>query len=247
MYNRFSERRKSLIVAIVAFAALLAPFSSSAFLPSIPQICDDLHTTPTILNATVAIYIFVIGVVPLLWAPYAGLYGRRPIYLVSLPIYTLGSLGVALSNSLAALIITRIIQGAGSSAVLSVGAGTIGDLYPRHRRGAAMGYFYSGILIGPALAPAIAGVLSEYVRPLGSGWRAMQWLLFAMGVVACVLCAVCFPETSHKRGIEVLREERRERGEMEGGGWVRRVWRDTVFLNPVGSVLLLRQPHILAV
>lgn len=49
--------------------------------------------------------------------------GRRPIYLLSLPIFALGSLGVALSNSLAALIVTRIIQGAGSSAVLSVGAG----------------------------------------------------------------------------------------------------------------------------
>lgn len=55
----------------------------------------------------------------------AGLYGRRPIYLVSLPIFTLGSMGVALSNSLAALIATRILAGIGSSAVLSVGAGEL--------------------------------------------------------------------------------------------------------------------------
>lgn len=48
------------------------------------------------------------------------------------------------SRNLGQLILCRVIQGIGSSAVLSVGAGTIGDLYPREERGTAMGYFYGG-------------------------------------------------------------------------------------------------------
>ncbi|GAA5915376.1 hypothetical protein JCM6882_000236 [Rhodosporidiobolus microsporus] len=265
MYARFTDRQKSVYVAIVSFAALLAPFASSSFLPSIPQISEELNTTPTIINVTVAIYILVIGLFPLAWAPYAGVYGRRPIYIVSLPIFALGSLGCALSQSLAALIVTRIIQGIGSCSVLSVGAGTIGDLYRKEQRGSAMGFFYLGVLVGPATAPAIAGILTEYAHPIGQGWRAMQWLLFAMGVLASILCFFFFPETAHVRGVDLIRRERlearaaqlgvdpdeldeREREERAGMGWARRkvkgfVW---VWCNPLAPLRLLIHPNILA-
>ncbi|KAK4049269.1 hypothetical protein OIV83_004205 [Microbotryomycetes sp. JL201] len=225
MYARFSERRKSLIVAIVAYVALLA----------------------------LCIYILTLAVTPLLWAPYAGVYGRRPIYLVSLPIFTLGCLGTALSNNLASLIVTRVISGAGSSSVLSVGAGTISDLYEKERRGKAMGSFYAGILIGPAVAPAVAGVLTEYVKPDGTGWRAMQWLLFAMGASGALLCAFCLPETAHQRGVDLIREERKQLAIEEGRNgdvteqkpW----WKPDVtivWMNPLRPLRLLLLPHILA-
>ena len=239
-----SERKKKCLVAIVSFAALLAPFSSSCFLPSIPAIDEALHTTATILDATVSIFLVVIGIFPLLWAPYAGLYGRRPIYLLSLPIFTLGSLGVALAPSLGILILTRIIQGAGSSAVLSVGAGTIGDLYPRATRGSGMGLFYMGVLVGPATAPGIAGLLTQYVP---HGWRAMQWLLCAMGGLASLLVLFFLPETIHTRGLDVVREKRIAEGRMprEGGSWWSRQM--IVVLNPLKGVKLLAQPHILLI
>ena len=174
------------------------------------------------------------------------MYGRRPIYLFSLPIFTLGSMGVALSPSLGILILTRIIQGAGSSAVLSVGAGTIADLYPRAVRGTRMGVFYTGVLVGPATAPGIAGVLTEYV-PNGYGWRAMQWLLCGMGGVASLLVLFFLPETIHARGIDAIREQRIAEGRVpkEGGSWWSR--QVIVVLNPLRGVKLLAQPHILLI
>ena len=72
-YARFSDRRKSAIVAIVAYAALLAPFSSSSFLPSIPNISSDLSTSPETINVSIAIFIVVLALFPLFWAPYAGM------------------------------------------------------------------------------------------------------------------------------------------------------------------------------
>lgn len=128
----------------------------------------------------------------------------------------------------------------------------------------SQGFFYSGILLGPSLAPAIAGVLTEYVS---HGWRAMQWLLCAMGALGCVLVFFALSETSHVRGIDLIREERREAREnaakelQAGGGEVVEkkarsglagVWeqwtRDwvVVFINPLGPLKLLARPHILA-
>ncbi|SCV68223.1 BQ2448_344 [Microbotryum intermedium] len=240
LYDRFSDRTKKMIVALVAVSAFMAP---------IPAISEDLNTTPTIINITVAVYIFTIGAMPLAWAPYSGLYGRRPIYLCSLPIFALGSMGVALSDNLATLIVTRTIQGIGSSAVLSVGAGSIGDIYQRQERGTAMGYFYSGILIGPAVAPAIAGLLSEYVKG-NYGWRVMQWILCGLGIIVSVLCFLYFPETAHEIPIEGIIEARRQKRADEGLPTEPR-WKSSlmsfVWLNPLAPLRLLLLPHILSI
>lgn len=78
----------------------------------------DLNTTPSVINYTVAIFLVTIGIAPLFWSPLSGFYGRRPIYLVSMPIHVVASIGVALSNNVGAIIGTRILQGFGGSCVV---------------------------------------------------------------------------------------------------------------------------------
>lgn len=94
----------------------LTAVASSVFLPSIPQMAAELHTTAAIIDYTVAIYIVTIGVAPLLWSPLSGFYGRKPIYLASMPIMAVASIGVAQSRNVGSIIGTRILQGFGGSA-----------------------------------------------------------------------------------------------------------------------------------
>lgn len=89
---------------------------------------------------------------------------------------------------------TRILQGIGSSAVLSVGAGTVGDIYRPTERANAMAWFYSGVLLGPALSPILAGMFTEYTAIT---WRATQYFMCGASALAFALLALCFPETSH--------------------------------------------------
>ena len=77
---------------------------------------SDLHTTAAVIDYTVAIYILTTGIAPLLWSPLSGFYGRKPIYLVSMPIMAVASIGVAQSRNVGAIIGTRILQGFGGSA-----------------------------------------------------------------------------------------------------------------------------------
>ena len=123
-----------------------------------------------------------------------------------------------------------------------------------------------GILVGPATAPAIAGILTEYVRPEGTGWRAMQWLLMALGFSAFALVALFLPETAHVKGVDVVRQERLQRRADDAGvevealerdeekrragmGWARKKWDELVWvwINPLGPVKLLAHPTILAI
>ena len=75
----------------------------------------DLHTTDSVIDYTVAIYILTIGIAPLLWSPLSGFYGRKPIYLASMPIMAVASIGVAQSKNVGAIIGTRMLQGFGAS------------------------------------------------------------------------------------------------------------------------------------
>ncbi|THV06858.1 MFS general substrate transporter [Dendrothele bispora CBS 962.96] len=222
-YDRFSRERKWAIVGIISCCGLLPLFVSGSFFPTIPDIAKDLDTTGSVVSLTVSISVLAACIGALFGATYSGFYGRKPVYLCSLPLLVIGSVGVALSSSVPSLMIWRFIQTTGGAPGLSVGAGVIGDIYRLEERGTAMGVFFSACLLGPALAPFVGGLVTQFFS-----WRIMQFGLGACGLLILLLVATCFPETSipGSRGID----KRRFR-------WI----------NPFKTLLLLRSPNLLAV
>ncbi|KAJ2400818.1 hypothetical protein GGI23_001797 [Coemansia sp. RSA 2559] len=192
-YSPFSTKNKMMIVAIIALAGLVSPLSANMFYPSIQTVRDDLHTSQSAVTWAVTAYLIGLAVFPLMWSNLADRYGRKPIYMISMLVFTCGSVGCALSKSLVALIISRVIQAAGSSAVQSSGAGTISDIYPREQRGTALGIYYLGPLLGPCLGPLIGGYIGQDV-----GWRWVFWVLAILGGIMTLLATFVLPET-HRR------------------------------------------------
>ncbi|WWD20555.1 hypothetical protein CI109_105031 [Kwoniella shandongensis] len=231
IYDRFTESQKKRILAVVAYSAIIAPMTSSVFFPSIPQMSADLHTSASVINYTVAVFIVTIGIAPVIWSPFAGFYGRRPIFLASMPIMVVASIGVALSKNVGALIGTRILQGIGSSCFLSVGAGCVGDIYRPTERGRAMATFYAGVLLGPAISPIIAGIFTEYTP---ATWRSTQYFLAGCGALSVVLTLFLLPETSHPPLPHTKLKE--EQGKKF-------VW---YWCNPFSSLGLVRWPNVAA-
>ncbi|KZS89819.1 MFS general substrate transporter, partial [Sistotremastrum niveocremeum HHB9708] len=230
IYDRFSFRRKQTIVTIVSCCGLLTFFTSSSFTPTIPQIAQDLNTTGSVVNFSVGLFVFMAAFGSLFWSRYSGYYGRQPIYVASLPVYFLGSIGVALCRNVPELMIFRALQAFGSCAFQSVGAGTIADIFRLEERGRAMGVFYCLALVGPAVAPFVGGLVAER-----SSWRAMQGCLGVVGLIALLLVILLLPETMHPgtRGID------RAQTELVNG---EKKARRFVFLNPFSALALMRSP-----
>ncbi|KXN87016.1 Quinidine resistance protein 1 [Leucoagaricus sp. SymC.cos] len=233
VYRRFSPAKKRVIVAIVSWGGLVPFFTSGTFIPSIPQIAKELHTTGEAVSFAVSIYILAAAFGSLIGSAYATFYGRRPAYLYSLPVMFIGSIGVARAQSVRQLLIFRFLQALGASPGTSVGFGVIGDIYRLEERGRAMGSYYGATLVGLALAPMIGGFFAHQFS-----WRFLHLTLaaFALGAFLCIL--FYFPETSHpgSRGVDKL--------EREGG--VHPGWRP-IILNPFSQLDMLRSPSILAV
>lgn len=184
---------KHIIVFIVAFAAICGPMGTSIMLPAIDDIVEDLNTQVSIVNISVGIYLLALGIVPLWWSAFSETYGRRNIYIISFTLFVGFSTGCALSPNIAALIIFRVLTGGCSASVQAVGAGTIGDLYIQDERGAAMGWYYLGPLMGPFLAPILGGAVAQ-----AWGWRATQWVLVIASGIADLLIIFALPETLRK-------------------------------------------------
>lgn len=175
---------------MIALAAMVAPMGSSIFLPAMQDVAETLHTTADVVNVSFGIYMLALGIFPLWWSSFSEFNGRRTVYIVSFTLFVGMTIGCALSPSIGALMVFRILSGGAAASVQAVGAGTISDVFPTTERGRAMGYFYIGPLCGPLIAPILGGVISTKW-----GWRGTQWFLVIVGAVTLLLLTFALPET----------------------------------------------------
>ncbi|CAK5262229.1 unnamed protein product [Mycena citricolor] len=235
-YARFSRSQKRTISALVSYSGLLPLFAGGSFIPSIPEIAHDLGSTPKVISLAVSISIFSAAVGSMTFATYSSFYGRRPMYMVGLPLLCIGSLGVGTSTRIPELLFWRFVQAFGASGGMSVGGGIIADIYSLTERGTAMGIFHAASLLGNALAPIVGGWVAHY-----TSWRYLQFGLCLSGALLWLLMLLYLPETSHPgiTGWEKLIEAEHAEGKEDDGRF-RWAW-----LNPLECLWYLRSPVIL--
>ncbi|KAI0785153.1 major facilitator superfamily domain-containing protein [Abortiporus biennis] len=181
--RQWSRTRKGIILSVISAAAMIAGLGANILNPAIAEIQSELHASNSKISLSLSLFILIQGAVPLVWSAFSEIYGRKKIYLSSLALCTIGCVVSAVAKSVNVLIGMRCIQGAGSSAVISIGAATLADIYDPHERGTMMGLYYSAPLLGPVLGPILGGALTQ-----GFDWRATFWFL----VIFTGLCFVMF-------------------------------------------------------
>ncbi|KAH7223510.1 major facilitator superfamily domain-containing protein [Fusarium oxysporum] len=205
IFDKVSSRRKVAIVAVLSFGAFLSPISSTSVLAATPEVAKTFSSTGSIINLSNAAYMIVMALSPLFWGPMSQVYGRRSAALSSSTIFFLLSLATALAPDLTSFIVFRAASAFGGTAFILIGPACIGtpgqsDIYRPIERGAAMGWFLTGTLVGPAFGPFLGGIIVTY-----SSWRSIFWLqtgLAATGVLG-VYFVVC--ETAHHLKINDLK------------------------------------------
>lgn len=250
--KHYTRRIKWYITFVVALAAVAAPMGSAIIFPSLIQISDDLHTSPTVTNLSAALYMLSMSIFPLWWSSFSETLGRRTIYLTSFTLFLLFNILAALSKNIAMLIIMRMLGGGAAASVQAVGAGTIADVWDVRERGKAMGIFYLGPLCGPLLAPIIGGALAEKF-----GWRSTQWFLAIYGGAVLVFLFFALPETlkaTKSPSSEAEKDLAFDRPNLARTISRQSVQRKTakyiktakrVFLDPLKIILYLRFPAVL--
>ncbi len=187
------------LTLILAGLAMLGPFSIDTYLPSFESIANDFGVAPVLVQQTLSTYLACFAMMMLFHGTLSDSFGRRPVILASLVVYTLASAGAALSPSLGWLIAFRALQG------LSAGAGTVvGRAMIRDRlSGAHAQKMLSDVTVVFAVAPAVAPVLGGWME-VGFGWRSVFVLLCVLGVLLAVGCWHLLPESLPKERRQVF-------------------------------------------
>jgi multidrug resistance protein len=189
--QNWTAKKKWGIIAALAAVTLITPLASSFFAPGVPQVLKAFHETSNIMAAfVVSVYILGFAIGPLIIAPMSELYGRNWLYNICNLLFVIFNVACALSKSMGMLIAFRFLAGCAGSAPLTLGGGTIADMFPPQQRAGAMAIWSMGPLLGPVVGPVCGGFLVEAMS-----WNWVFWILAIFGGAFGLLLLVVGRET----------------------------------------------------
>lgn len=177
-------RKELVMVGVLLTGTLLAVLNLTMLSPALPAIMSDLGVDATTAQWLTSVYALVEAVVIPLSAYLVGRFTTRQLFITALSVFTAGSLAAVVAPNFWVLLLGRIMQAACTGAVMPMVFTVILLVFPREKRGTAMGVI--GLIIGfaPAVGPSLSGLLVDSV-----GWRALFAIVTALGVVVVVLAA----------------------------------------------------------
>jgi DHA1 family bicyclomycin/chloramphenicol resistance-like MFS transporter len=185
---------------LLAVLGMLGPFSIDTYLPAFAGIAASLGATPLQMQQTLSAYLFGFAFMALFHGAISDSFGRRPVVLWGLAVFTLASVGCALSQSIGQLIFFRGLQGLSTGAGIVIARAVVRDMYAPHQAQKVMSQITIFFGVAPAIAPLVGGWLL-----LHSSWHAVFWFLAAIGLALWVANYRLLPETLHLSQRQSLR------------------------------------------
>lgn len=124
-------------------------------------IAADIGTTTQRASYFTTIYILCSGVVPMFLAPLSNLYGRRLLYLVTVPIGIAANIGSAFASTYGGIVVGRAFNGIGMSFCVTGGAAVIADMFPMGERGLWLGFYALSVCACPLFLSLLFLILPQ--------------------------------------------------------------------------------------
>jgi DHA1 family bicyclomycin/chloramphenicol resistance-like MFS transporter len=208
---RSDGRRRLLFIISLGMLQAIWPLTMDLYLPSFPQLQDELGTTPALVQFTLTGAFVGMALGQLAAGPVSDAVGRTKPLTVALVVYAAATVSCALAPGIEWLIVSRFAQGLGSAGCAVIGIALVRDTVS----GAAMLRFIANLSVISGffvvLSPALGAQLLTVVD-----WRGLFWVLVAYGVVLVVLAFAVFlrsetnpPERRALRGGATVRDDYR--------------------------------------
>ena len=178
------------LAMLLAGLSMLGPFSIDTYLPAFSGIAQSLSANPLQMQQTLSAYLFGFAFMNLFHGALADGFGRRPVILGGVAVFTVASIGCALAATPAQLIACRALQGLATGAGVVVVRAVIRDMFPPADAQRMMSQVTLFFGVAPAVAPLIGGVLFVH-----AGWRSIFWFLTAVGAALWLANFRLLPET----------------------------------------------------
>lgn len=183
----FRSERGPVLAALMLTTGLIA-IDATILATAVPSIVADLgqfEQFPWLFS----VYLLAQAVSVPIYSKLADTIGRKPIALIGIGLFLLGSILAGVAWSMTALIVFRLVQGLGAGAAGPMSMTIVGDIYTVEERAVVQGYMASVWAIASVVGPALGGVFSQFVS-----WR---WI-FLVNIPLCIVAAWALGRSFHE-------------------------------------------------
>ena len=180
------------LAVLLAMLGMLGPFAVDTYLPAFDGIAASTGATPVQMQQTLSAYLFGFAFMNLFHGALSDSFGRRPVVLGGIALFTIASAGCAMSDNIGALVFWRALQGLSTGAGIVVSRAVIRDMFPPADAQRVMSQVTIYFGVAPAVAPIVGGWLFVHAN-----WHAIFWFLAAVGVGLWIANWKLLPETLH--------------------------------------------------
>ncbi|HVN81663.1 MAG TPA: DHA2 family efflux MFS transporter permease subunit [Terriglobia bacterium] len=171
-----------LIAVAVAMAAFMEVLDTSIANVALPYMAGNLGASTDESTWVLTSYLVSNAIVLPICGWFAGVFGRKRFFIVCLGIFTLSSLLCGFAPSLGAIILFRVLQGAGGGGLQPMAQAILADTFPPEKRGIAFALYGVTVVVAPTVGPTLGGWITDNYT-----WRWIFFINLPVGLLALFL------------------------------------------------------------
>ena len=187
------------VVFILALLMGIQPVTTDLYLPALPALAEGFGASMAQAQYTLSALLLAFGVSQLIWGPLSDRFGRKPILLAGLSLYSMAAVGAAWADSIQLLITWRILQGLSMGAVVMCGRALVRDLYSPLDGARVMSKGLTGLGVLACLSAPLGGFLSGHFSV-----RATLLALAVFGALSLLVVTLRFEESLPQKNLSAL-------------------------------------------
>src|SRR5699024_2008982 len=189
--------KRPIILLSVMLAMFLSAIEATIVATAMPTIVADLQHF-SLYSWVFSAYLLSSSATILVFGKLADIYGRRPVFVVGISMFLIGSILAGSSISMIMLIIARFIQGIGAGALTPVATTIVGDIYTKEERAKVQGYLSAVWGISAILGPLIGAFFVDFLH-----WRYVFWMNIPLGIISVLGILIFLKEDVKKEKQEI--------------------------------------------
>ncbi len=198
MMHHFSTRQKIIVMLAVMSGLFLVALDQTIIATALASIVEEFDSFSS-LGFVVTAYMLTTTITVPLAGKLSDMYGRRPMLIAGVAIFTLGSLFSGMAPSIEWLIAMRALQGIGGGIITSQAFTIVGDLFSPRERGRWQGLIGAVFGMSSVVGPLIGGWLTDgqHIAGLTTDWRWTFFINVPIGIVAAIIIMANLPNIKH--------------------------------------------------
>lgn len=179
------------IMFVLLLGSFISLFNETILNVALPTLMLEMHITAISAQWLTTGYVLVVGILVPVTAFLIHTFTTKQLYVCAMIIFLIGTVLAVFSTSFPALLISRIVQACGTGMLIPIMMNSALAITPREKHGSVMGLCVCIITLGPALGPAVSGLLLQYFN-----WHALFMLIIPFLIFCIILGCIFLTNTS---------------------------------------------------